>query len=474
MKGRKTVENQGEPGSFRDRHGRVQYRAGEVLRTLDEQAFAEWRKLSKTGFFSRFLEQGKIVPTSELPAHEALEFGDRWKGLLRHQRVPFVSYPYEWPFGMLRAAALLHLELTLAALEEGMILKDATSFNIQWIGSRPTFIDIPSFETMPAGGAWTGYRQFCQLFLYPLFLQSYKNLDFHPWLRGALDGIEPSQCSRFFSWRERLKPGVFSHVYLQSKLQRRYSDWRVDVRKEMKRAGFSREMIRSNLNGLQKLVTRLEWRRSDSTWSGYAANNSYSEADHAAKMGFVRQALSERRRELVWDLGCNTGVFSEVAAEQAGYVVAMDADHSSVDLFYRRLEDGGGSPKILPLVNNLADPSPALGWRHLERKNLVERGKPDFILCLALIHHLVIAANIPLQELIAWLASLAGALAIEFVSKEDPMVKKLLANKEDQYDDYRLELFEEWLARSFVVRRKLALASGTRFLYHCDPKGKGV
>lgn len=470
MKGQNSAEKQVEPGSFRDRHGRVHYHEGSVYRTLDPLAVAEWRKLSKTKFYTRFSEQGKIVATEELPASAALEFGGQWAGLLRHQRIPFVSYPYEWPFSMLRSAAQLHLELTLGALDEGMILKDATSFNVQWIGSRPTFIDIPSFETLPAGGAWAGYRQFCQLFLYPLFLQAYKNIAFHPWLRGCLEGIEPSQCLRVLSARDYFKAGVFGHVYLQSKLQERYSDSRTDVRQELKGAGFNQALIRANLVKLSKLVSKLEWKQSASVWSHYAVNNTYSERDHAAKADFVRTALAGRPSKLVWDLGCNTGVFSELAAEQADYVVAMDADHLAVELLFRRLEDSGGNPKILPLFNNLADPSPALGWRHAERKSLPDRGKPDFILCLALIHHLVIGANIPLQELIVWLASLGGALVIEFVAKDDPMVGKLLRNKDDQYDDYELDLFEGWLAENFLVRRKEALASGTRFLYHCDPK----
>ncbi len=322
----------------------------------------------------------------------------------------------------------------------------------------------------PPEGRGRVTANFANSFSIPFFLQAYKNLAYHPWLRGSLEGIEPAQCLRLFSWRERFKAGVFSHVYLQSKLQQRYSHSRVDVRQELKGAGFNRELIRANLRGLTKLVSGLRWKESASTWSDYAVNNTYSEADHEAKAEFVRRALSERRPSLVWDLGCNTGVFSELAAEQADYVVAMDADHLAVELLYRRLQDSGGNSKILPLINNLADPSPALGWRHSERKSLPERGKPDFTLCLALVHHLVIAANIPLRELIAWLAALEGALVIEFVAKDDPMVQKLLANKEDQYDDYHLDRFESWLSQRFLVRRKLALASGTRFLYHCDPK----
>ncbi len=459
-----------EPGSFRDRHGRVYYRDGAVCRGLSPTALAEWRKLSKTAFFARHQEEGKIVATEELSADEAAALGTGWAGALRHERIPFVSYPYEWPFGMLRDAALLHLELCLVALDEGMLLKDASSFNVQWIGCRPVFIDVPSFETLRPGEAWAGYRQFCQLFLYPLMLQSYKNLDFHPWLRGSLEGIDSLQCRRVMSARDLLRPGVFAHVYLQSKLQGRYAGSRRSVRGELKRAGFDRELIRANLTRLSKLVAGLEWKQSRSTWSNYAAENTYSESDHRAKADFVARAVGRRRRRLVWDLGCNTGVFSELAAGHADTVVAMDADHLAVEFLYRRLRREGKSSNILPLVGNLADPSPDLGWRCLERKNLERRGRPDFVLSLALIHHMVIAANVPLAEFVAWLADLGGSLVIEFVSKEDPMVKMLLLNKEDQYDDYRLDHFERRLEEAFQIRDRLPLQSGTRFLFHCDPR----
>lgn len=455
-----------EPGSFRDRHGRVFYGPGTVFRGISGRALEEWETLCATRFFPRLTGEERIVSTrrvdrAELPGLAALE---GWAAFLEHDPIPFISYPYEWSFSMLRDAALLQLELLAAAIDENMILKDATPYNIQWTGAKPVFIDIPSFQRLGPGEVWIGYGQFCQLFLYPLLLQAYKNVPFHPWLRGSIDGITPECCLSLMSARDLFRPGVLKDVYLQAKLQGRFGDSPRNVRSDLLEAGFSAAMIRSNLRRLGKLVRRLKWADRRSEWSEYAEHNGYAEVDQRAKQAFVRDAVQSQRRELTWDLGCNTGRYARIAAENARYVVAMDADHLAVDRLYRRLKDEGNT-SILPLVNNLADPSPNVGWRNLERKTLPQRGRPDLLLCLALIHHVTISANIPVADFVDWLASLGGDLVIEFVTKDDAMVKKLLRNKEDQYHDYTLECFEACLSRVFCIRRREVLSSGTRVLY---------
>ncbi len=459
-----------EPGSFRDRNGRILYWKGAVYRTLSAQAHAEWKKLSATRFFQQAQQEGSIVPTREVSDPEPQRFGEQWVGLLEHERLPFVSYPYEWSFSMLQDAALLQLDLILAGLQEGMIPKDASSYNVQWMGARPLFIDVASFETLAEGEPWAGYRQFCQLFLYPLLLQAYRNLEFHGWLRGSLDGIEPEQCNAVMSWRDRLRPGVFSHVYLQAKLQARYGGGQQDVKGQLRQAGFNRELIRANARKLRRLVAGLGWEPGRSIWSDYASDNTYSQADHQSKADFVQAAAERVQPELVWDLGANTGVFSRLAAKHAGYVVAMDGDHLAVERLYRQLREEK-EERILPLCNDLADPSPNLGWRGRERKSLEERRRPDLVLCLALIHHMVIGSNIPVADFLAWLRQLGSAVVIEYVGKDDPMVQTLLLNKPDQYWDYDREPFERRLEELFEVVRREELKSGTRFLYLVTPGG---
>ena len=460
-----------EPGSFRDRDSRVFYGDDAVFRGLSDRALDEWETLSSTTFFPRFITEGKLVHTERIyPMGESSPaLVEEWVAVLKHQVIPFISYPYEWSFGILKDAALLLLELVLVALDEDMILKDSSAFNIQWKGAKPIFIDVPSFEKLTPGDPWVGYRQFCQMFLYPLFLLAYKNVSFQAWLRGSIDGIEPEHCNSLMSFRDLLRPGVFMHVYLQSKMQAKYAQTQKDTKGDLRAAGFNKALIKANVSRLDKIIRCLTWKRAGSQWSDYANDNSYTETDREIKITFVRNVVLSRPWKLVWDLGCNIGTFSRIAAENASYVVAMDADQLSIERLYQVLK-AEGNTSILPLVSNLVDASPNLGWRGLERKALIERGKPDLTLCLALIHHVVISANIPLTEFVDWLASLGTSLVIEFVTKEDPMVKTLLRNKQDNYADYEIEYFEQCLGRAFDVVQRKMLTSGTRILYFAQAR----
>lgn len=471
--GRETLEKfTFEPGSFRDRNGRVFYVEQATYRALSEPAYIAWQALSATRFYSHYTDSGKIIHTERVDKERlngAARYAEGWAAFLQHQTVPYISYPYEWSFSMLQDAALLHLELMLAALDEGMILKDSSAYNIQWLGVRPVFIDIPSFEVLPPGEPWVGYRQFCQLFLYPLFLQAYKDVGFHPWLRGSIDGIDPVQINNLMSVRDRLRPGVFTNVYLQARMQAGLGSLNTDVKAELRQAGFSKQMIVANIKRMQKLVKSLQWKARESQWSAYTETHSYSDADQEHKAGFVRDAAAQRNWTRVWDIGCNTGRFSRIAARHADNVVAMDSDQLCIDFLYEELKKEG-IHNILPLCINMADASPALGWRGLERKSLTGRGKPDLVLCLALIHHIVIGANIPLLEYVEWLASLGAALIIEFVSKDDAMVKTLLRNRVDQYEDYDPHRFRVYLESVFTIEEHKVLDSGTRELYYATPK----
>lgn len=456
-----------ESGSFRDRHGRVYYTPDGIVRGLDEKSLSDWRLLSKTKFFEKFTASGNLVRTEEIPNPG---LNDQWAGYLRHKRVPFISYPFEWSFGMLKDAALLQLRLLEAALQENMVLKDSTSYNIQFVGAKPVFIDIPSFEPYVAGSPWAGYLQFCKLFLYPLLLQAHKDIPFHTWMRGNIDGIEPGEIRPMFTTKDYLKPGVLMDVVMQAKLQAKYANSDKNIRGDIRKTGFNTNLILGNVRRLKSIVGKLQWKSAKSTWSDYARVNSYSDADSEQKAAIVTKFVGEKDRDLVWDLGCNTGRFSRIAAERAKMVVSMDSDHLAVEMLYKKgKEEKNG--KILPLVMNLANTSPGLGWRGRERKAITDRGKPDLVLALALIHHMVISANIPLAECIDWFASLGGDLVIEFVTKNDPMVKKLLLNKDDQYTEYTKEFCETELKKHYASVVCEPLGSGTRFLYFGRMKG---
>ena len=391
-------------------------------------------------------------------------------GLLEHARVPFVSYPYEWTFSMLRDAALLQLRLLRLALDEGLTMKDASPYNVQWRGAEPVFIDVGSFERPGEGEPWAGYRQFCALYLYPLLLQAYKGVPFQPWLRGSLDGIEPGDARALMSARDLLRRGVLTHVVLHSRLERRHAERPASVRAELREAGFKHELVAANVRRLEKLVRRLEWKPGASGWSAYGAATSYAEDDAARKEAFVREALAARDWRLAWDLGSNDGRFARIAAERAGYVLALDGDAVVLDRLYQELR-AAGDTRVQPLLVDLADPSPARGWRGVERGTLEARGRPDLVLCLALLHHLAIARNVPLDELVAWLRDLGATLVVEFVDPADPQAQRLLAAKRPgAHGDYTRQRFERLLGDALEVERSETLGSGTRTLYLARPR----
>ena len=458
-----------EPGSFRDPDSAVFTADGKVLRGLSGRAAADYERLSGTSFFPRLVGSGQIVRTA---VHEGdappSPRGAPWTRVLEHERVPVVSYPYEWPFAMLREAASLQLDVLIAALGEGISLKDGTAYNVQFFGSRPTFIDIGSFE--PASGPWPGYRQFCQTMLFPLMVQAHLGVPFQPLLRGSIDGLIPSQVAGMFSGLRRFRKGVVRNVTLHSVLERRVTTASEQVKSDLKDLGFSADLAKATAKNLAKLVSGLEVARRGSTWSDYRDTCSYSDADAEAKRAFVRSAIAGGDAGLVLDLGANDGVYSSLASEQADYVVAVDGDEMVIDRLYRRLR-AERNENVLPLVMNLVDPSGGIGWRNRERAAFADRVRPDVTLALALVHHLAIAANVPLPEVVSWLRSFGGRLVVEFVHVDDVQVQRLLANKPaGLFDDYRREAFEALLAEQFLVHEQQSLPGGSRTLYLAEPK----
>lgn len=457
-----------DPGSFRDRSGRVFTRSGRIFRALDEGAVREWECALRSPFVQRGMDGGRIVRTSGVEPPPPGMNGDGWAGVVEHEAVPFISYPYEWTFSMLRDAALLQLELIDSALDEDLILKDATPYNVQFQDASPVFIDTASIVRYTDGEPWAGYRQFCELFLNPLLLQACRGIEPQPVLRGSLDGIPPETLSRILSLRDLFRRGVFAHVFVHARMQRQFRVAQRDTRQSLKSHGFGKELIRANVRSLQRMVQRLAWHGGTSTWSDYESRCPHVQIDLAAKEAFVRTIAALRRRRLVWDLGCNVGRFSLIAAEHADCVVAMDADQQAVDVLYQRLR-AERVRGVLPLVVDLADPSPARGWRGRERRDLPSRGRPELTLCLAVLHHLVIGRNVLLREVIDWFSELGTELIIEFVGKDDPQTQVLLRNRPDQYPDYTLESFERLLSEQFRICRRETLPSGTRTLFYAEP-----
>jgi hypothetical protein len=457
-----------EPGSFRDQHSRVFYDdAGDVFRLLSETGLHDWRALASSSLYSRYSSTGRLVASELIDGHKAQRNG--WSAVLRHERIAFVSYPYEWSFSMLRDAALLELDLVLDGLDDGLILKDASPYNVQWSGAQPVFIYIGSFERIRAGEPWAGYRQFCMLFLYPLLLEAYRGIPFQPWLRGSLEGVEPAVCRRLLSTRDLFRRGVFMHVVLHQRLERRHGKRGGTMRQDLEAAGFRIDLIRANVARLRKRVAGLKGSTATSEWSDYGVANTYSDEEARHKASVVETTAQALKPRLVWDLGCNEGRYARVAAKHAGYTVAIDSDHTTVDRLYCQLA-AESNRSVLPLVGDVADPSPGLGWLNAERTPLVERGRPELTLCLALVHHLAITRNIPVRSFLDWLRSLGSVVLIEFPAEHDAMVRRLLdAKRPGEHNDYTRANFEKLLSDLFTVESTVVL-SPSRTIYRARPR----
>ena len=440
---------------------------GRVLRVLSERGANDWRALAASPLFDLLVAEGKLIATWELddrpPPPDVLH--TRPAAVLEHDPVPFVSYPYEWTFGMLRDAGLLQLELVRRALDANLMLKDATPYNVQFRGPQPVFVDVGSFETLREGEPWAGYRQFCMLFLYPLLLQAWRGVPFQPWLRGRIDGITPAEMRALLTTRDVARRGALTHVVLHARLERRHADTGDDLKSELRSAGFRKELIAANVRGLERLVSRLSPTRSRTAWSDYAPTTSYTQTDAEAKERFVTDAVAAESPRVVWDIGCNEGRHARIAARNAQHVLAIDADAVVLDRLYDALKRGGMT-NVQPLLLDVADPSPGLGWRGAERRPLEARGRPDLALCLAVVHHVSIGGNVPVASLLDWLRDLARAIVVEFPTPGDPQVARMLARKrKHDHPDYRRDWFERCLEERFDVVETNELAAGTRVLY---------
>lgn len=455
-----------EAGSFRDPRGRIFYVDNRVLRTVMPMAVADFDYVRSTGLIDALQAAGQLVGESQIAAEDLGDLADTAAYVLEHPRIPFISYPYEWTFSALKAAALLHLDIQQAALQKGVSLSDASAYNVQFIGPRPVFIDSLSFRRYADGEFWAGHRQFCEQFVNPLLLRACNGVAHNAWFRGSLEGIPAEDLSRVLPWRSRFSWNVLTNVFMQARLQKNSSTDEAASRargRRLPKIGFAQM-----LHGLRKWIAKLEPRGDTRTvWQDYAGDNSYADAEAVQKREFIAEFCNAVRPGLVFDVGCNTGDYAAVALENgADLAVGFDFDQGALELGYQRAVSSGLN--FLPLLLDAANPSPDQGWQQAERMGLQRRTEGDAVIGLALIHHLAIAKNLPLREVLAWLLAMAPQGVLEWVPKQDAMVQRLLQMREDLFDDYDQQSFEACLqAQARIVKSKVVSSSG-RTLYWFD------
>lgn len=428
-------------GSFRDPAGYVFLREGRVFRAVDAGYAALFDELERGGLVAE-LAAGQLIPTkrvTEDPLTATLRSEHpEAAAFLEHDRIEPVTYPYEWSVSMLADAGIATLDLQLRLLRAGLSLKDASAYNIQFHGGRPVFIDLTSIERPPRLDVWYALGQFSQMFTFPLLLVREQGWDLRSYFLGSLGGRTLEQVARSFGGLERLRPALLLDLTLPL-----WAGRRVEARGA---AGPPRPAAggtggtgdpaaqRANLGRLRaKLRKSADGYRPAGVWAEYTRSCTYDTAASTAKRDRIRAYLEQWRPPRVLDLGCNTGEYSYLAAGTGARVVAVDSDHDAIETLYRRLRLEPAS--ISPIVADLANPSPAIGFGNRERASLLERLGADAVFALALLHHLLVSANLSLELARDALYDLTtDHLVLEFVPPDDPMFRRLLRFRNESFD----------------------------------------
>lgn len=452
--------------SFRDPHGFVFKHDGEIYRQLNDSCRDNYDGFMQSGLYEVLVEKRFLVPHVEID-DGLLPGGKTYYKILKPEQLQFISYPYEWSFSQLKDAALQTLRVQALSLEHGFVLKDASAYNVQFVDSHPIFIDTLSFVPYADGVPWVAYRQFCQHFLAPLALMAYSDIGLSKLLVTNIDGIPLELASKLLPVRTKFNYSLLAHIHLHARMQKNYADaGEKSHHKPPKATKLSLPALKALVASLHKATSGLKWNIPKTEWGNYYENTNYSERATASKKLLVDEFLSAIPESLnvIHDLGANSGDYSRVAATHCNVVVSQDIDPVAVEENY--LRTGRGKPRnILPLIQDLFAPSPAIGWANTERDSFVDRGQCDAILALALIHHIAISNNVPIGDIARLFARLTRWLIIEFVPKSDSQVERLLRTREDIFPNYHEKGFERAFSSEFTVIDKRTIDYSDRTLF---------
>ncbi|MCL4390313.1 MAG: SAM-dependent methyltransferase [Patescibacteria group bacterium] len=429
------------PSSFKDPAGFMFKQNGQLFRQINPAGAADFAQFCQSGLCDELVAQKMLIPHQQIRP-----------GVIKPQLVPFISYAYEWCFDQLKDAALLTLAIEKIALKHDMTLKDAASFNIQFLCGAPVLIDTLSFTKYVPGQPWIPYKQFCEQFLAPLALMAARDIRLGRLLRSFVGGLPLDLVASLLPVKSKLQPGILMHLVLHARSQGQARRAKIS-----RPANFSRQSLLGLIDSLESTIESLKWDPpAGGSWADYQIS--------AGKEKIVAGMLKIAKPKALWDIGANTGTFSRLAAGQKINVLAIDSDPAVVETNYQQIKKDKET-RILPLWLDIANPSPALGWANQERDDLFSRSRPDAVLSLALIHHLAISQNLPLPRLAKFFAALSPNLIIEFVPKDDPRVRELLALRQDIFPNYNQVSFEKGFARYFKIIRRTSLPKSGRQVY---------
>ena len=459
------TEDQVLASSFRDPDGVLFERGGVLYRQVNHSGAAGYDLMMNSGLYQKLVKAGQLIPHQEVEI-EPLD-PVRVHIILKPEPVPFISYPYEWSFSQLKDAALTTLSIQKKALAAGMILKDASAYNIQFLRGKPVLIDTLSFDPYQDGQIWDGYRQFCQHFLAPLALMAHVDIRLSQLLRIHLDGIPLDLAARLLGSKSWLKPGLFVHLSLHARAQRAYQD--PAKTQSQPRGSLRKEGLLGLVDDLRNTIKKLTWTPAGTEWGDYYNQTNYSSRAFDHKSQIISGWIEQINPQVVWDLGANNGAFSRLASQRGCRTLAFDIDPAAVEHNYLHVRQTK-EENLLPLLQDLTNPSPAVGWANQERGSLAARGPADLLFSLALIHHLALSNNTPLERIAAWFSTLGKSLIIEFVPKSDSQVQLLLASREDIFPDFTREGFEAAFSPYWEIVETVQVAESDRILYRMTAK----
>lgn len=446
--------------SFRDPSGYIFTSGGVIFRQVNKSYQKNYDLLMKSGLYTKLISLGYLIEHKEV---ESLEKSPDAYRTIQPKKIPFISYPYEWCFSMLKDAGLLTLAIQKIALEYNMSLKDASAFNIQFLEGKPIMIDTLSFESYVEGKPWIAYKQFVEHFLAPLALMSMADIRLNRLTCLFLDGIPVDLASRLLPFRSKLKLSLLLHIHAHSTGQKKFSERKI-TDKEIQ--SFSRRAFLGLFDNLESAIRGLSWSPKGTQWADYYGEGGHNYPDSTVKQKaqIIRKFGKIIRPEIVWDMGANIGFFSRVTSENKSLVIALDADYGALEKNYLEVVKNN-ERNILPVFCDLTNPTPSVGWANTERLSIFQRGPADLILALALVHHLAISKNITLQLIASLFSKLATHLIIEFVPKEDSQVKEMLLNRKDIFPDYNKAGFEKAFKEFFQIKKTIPLAESKRTIY---------
>ncbi|MBN9380143.1 MAG: class I SAM-dependent methyltransferase [Chitinophagaceae bacterium] len=445
------------PASYRDPSGFVFQVDGIYYRQVHRSYAENYETLMSSGLYDTLIKNKWLIEHREVP--ENLTASADWYKTLLPTQIHIFTYPYEWCFGQLQDAALLTLKILIQSVGRDMILKDASPFNIQFQQGAPLFIDTLSFEKYDASLPWVAYRQFCECFLFPLYLEHYCGVDTGKILTAYPDGIPADVTSRLLPRKSRLNPGALMHVHLQTMIK--------PGPRMGKPPAFSRQKLMYLIQHLERIVKKLKpGPASRSVWSNYYEDTILSRQYLDEKQRLFRDLINGLHFLTAIDLGANDGFFSQILAERTeASITAIDADVACINRLYNTIRKKN-IPNILPLHIDVLHPSPAIGFRNKERTSFNDRFRAELVIALALIHHLVLGANIPLDALPPYFAILSTDwLIIEFVPLEDEKAQELIRNKDRWHIPYDVPSFERYFGECFSIERKSKIPGTERILY---------